>query len=382
MKTIFTLCLLLPFSLMAQNIYTVSNVPGTSSSYKTLQGAHDSVAAGSTIYVLPGSFSYGDVVLTKKLTIYGTGYFLGQNLDPNTQANTAPVIVNSITFRAGSDNSFVEGLQMAAQALHNTNRFELDTVSNITISRCYILSPTFNAYSGNHSFFMFNGANNCLIKQCYIENINGYTNPPLVRYQYGTYPNFSGIRFVNNIIDWQVVGTNGFRFGPDAYGTFQAGGTVDVTVVNNTFLLNLKASSFANLNYTNNIFYNNSSTDIVDPTSVYLSLNGTNLNNVTNSSTLFTAANLGTNYQSNSGDNLFVIGLDGFHSKDQKWTLRDTSFANTFGQGGVPVGALGGTSSYKLSGIPNQPFIYNLSVPAQATAPGTITVHIKAKASN
>jgi hypothetical protein len=380
MKKFFTLCLLFPFALMAQNIYTVSNVPGTSCNYKTLQGAHDSVAAGSIIYVLPGAFSYGDLVLTKKLTIYGTGYFLGQNLEPNTQASSAGVYVNSITFRAGSDNSYVEGLQMAFQAQKNTNRFELDTVSNIIISRCYILSPTYGAYGGYHSFFMLNGANNCTVKQCYIENTNGYTVPPLIRYNGGGYPNFSGIRFTNNIIDWQPVGNNSFNFGPDANGTFQPGGTVDISVINNTFLLNLKASHFANLNYTNNIFYNDSPADIVDPAQVYL--NGTNLNNVCNSATLFTAVTLGNNFQSNSGDSLFVSGLPGYHSKDQRWTLRDASFANSFGQGGVPAGAIGGASSYKLSGIPNQPFIYNLTVPAQATAPGTLTVHIKAMAAN
>jgi hypothetical protein len=380
MKMLFTLCLLLPIGLMAQNVYTVSNVPGTSSNYKTLQGAHDSVPAGSILYVLPGSFSYGDLVLTKKLIIYGTGYFLGQNLEPNTQASSAPVYVNSIKFRAGSDNSFVEGLQVAFQDAKNTNRFELDTVSNITISRCYILSPTYGAYGGNHSFFMLNGANNCLIKQCYIENINPYTNPPLVRYQFGTHPNFSGVQFINNIIDWQAVGINGFYPGQDANGTFQPGGIADVAITNNTFLLELKGARFGNLNYTNNIFYNNTPADVVDPANAFL--NGTNLNNVTNSATLFTPATLGNNYQSNSGDSLFVIGLNGFHSKDQKWTLRDVSFANTYGQGGVAVGAFGGTSSYKLSGIPNQPFIYNLTVPAQATAPGTLTVHIKARASN
>ncbi len=380
MKQLFTTFLLAPFALFAQNMYTVCNLPGVSSNYKTLQGAHDSVAAGSILYLLPSSFSYGDAVFTKKLTVYGTGYFLGQNLEPNTQASSAPVYVNSITFKTGSDNSFVEGLQMASQASKNTNRFQIDTVSNITISRCYILSPTYGAYSGYHTFFNLNGANNCLIKQCYIENINGYSNPPLVRYLYGTYPNFSGIRFVNNIIDWQAVGTNGFKFGPDAYGTFQAGGTADVTVTNNTFLLNLKNSSFGNLNYTNNIFYNNSPSDVVDP--AYAFLNGTNLNNVTNSATLFTAAALGNNFESNSGDSLFVTALPGYHSKDQKWTLRDNSFANTYGQGGIPVGAIGGSSSYTLSGIPNLPYIYNITVPSQATAPGNITVHIKAKASN
>jgi hypothetical protein len=378
MKQLITIILCFPFMLMAQNIYTVCNVPGSTSNYKTLQGAHDSVAAGSTLYMLPSSFDYGDVVFTKKLTVYGTGFFLGQNLEPNTQANTAPVYVNSITFRAGSDNSFIEGLQLAFQEPHNTNRIELDTVSNITISRCLILSPNYGAYGGNNSFFTANGANNCLIKQCFIQNINGYNNPPILRYNFGTYPNFSGIQFSNNIFDFQYVGANGLRFGPDNYGGFQPNGTSDVKIINNTFIAALKPSQFGNLSYTNNIFYNSIPSDVVNPAYTYL--NGTNINNVTTAPTLFTT--VGNNYQNANSDSMFVASLPGFHSIDEKWKLRDTSFANTYGQGGVPVGAIGGASSYKLSGIPNIPFIYSFNVPAQATAPGTISVHIKAHASN
>lgn len=377
MKKIILITLLFPFITSAQNSYTVSNVPGSNANFKTLQGAHDSVAAGSILYLMPSSFSYGNAVFTKRLTVYGTGFFLGQNLEPNTQANTAPVYVNSITFKAGSDNSFVEGLQMAYQAQQNTNRFALDTVSNITISRCLVISPTWGAYGGSHSLFFINGANNCVIKQCYIQNINIYMFPPLVQYKYGTIPNFTGIRFINNILDWQPVGTNSFRFGPDQYGGFQSAGIVDVQVENNTFIANLKYCTFGNLNYTNNIFYNYSPGDIVNPATVYL--NGTNLNNISNSATLFAVP--GNNYQHPNADSIFTKNLPGYHSIDGKWMLRDTSFANTFGQGGVACGAYGAVA-YKLSGIPNIPFIYSLAVPTQGTTPGTINVHIKAKASN
>lgn len=378
MKNIILLTLLLPLLAGAQKIYTVSNIPGSGASFKTLQGAHDSVAAGSILYVLPSSFSYGNAVFTKKLTVYGTGYFLGQNTEPNTQANTAPVTVNSITFKPGSDNSFVEGLQMVFQAQEVTNRFVLDTVSNITISRCLIISPTWGAYGAAHSFFYINGANNCLIRQCYIQNINGYTNPPAIQYKYSTYPNFSGIQFLNNIFDWQPTGNNAFRFGPDTYGGFKAGGIVDLKIINNTFLTILKYSAFGNLNYTNNIFYNASATDIVVAANVYL--NGTNMNNISNSATLFPVG--GNNYQNPDADSIFVATLSGAHSIDQKWMIRDNSFANTFGLGGIACGAFGGTAPYKLSGIPNIPFIYSLNVPSQGTAPGSILVHIKAHASN
>jgi len=378
MKKIVWLLSFIPSLVMAQNIYTVSNAPGTSANFKTLQGAHDSVAAGSILYVMPSSYSYGDVVFTKKLTIYGTGYFLGQNLEPYTQANTAPVLVNSITFRAGSDNSYVEGLQLAFQAQHNTNRVALDTVANVTISRCLLLSPTSGAYAGYHSFVFLSGANNCLIKQCYLQNINGAAVPSVIRYENGTLPNFSGIQFVNNIFDWQGVGANGFSIGPDGGSGFQGGGTTNASFVNNTFYIDCIRARFGNLSFTNNIFVNDIPGSIItDPSTLYF---GTALFNITDEPKMFPVP--GNNLHSANTDSMFVGSLTGYHSIDQKWKPRDTSFVNTFGQGGTACGAYGGTEPYRLSGIPNLPFIYNLTVPSQATAPGTIAVHIKANASN
>jgi len=380
MKKLFLLVLIFPFITKAQNIYTVCNIPGSNANFKTLQGAHDTVPANSILYVLPSSFSYGEVVFTKKLTVYGTGFFLGQNVEPNTQAMTSPVYVNSITFRPGSDNSFVEGLQLSyLSQTQNEQRIVLDTVSNITISRCYILANRYGAYGGNNSFFILAGANNCIIKQCYILDDNGYQGPQMINYPPGnTVPNFSGIQFINNIFDWAAMGGNGFAIGPDGTGGFPNTGTKDVKFVNNTFIMYMKSARFGNFNFTNNIFVNTDTSAIIDNTGVYL--NGTNLNNVTNVPNLFAVK--GNNYETASVKTMFVSGQGGYHSIDQQWQLQAGSFANTYGLGGVAVGAFGGAAPYKLSGIPSIPFVYNLSVPAQATAPGTIAVHIKANASN
>jgi hypothetical protein len=245
------------------------------------------------------------------------------------------------------------------------------------------VSNSYGAYGGYNNFFILAGANNCLIKQCYILANNGYDPAPVMVYPGGTFPNFAGIQFVNNIFDWTALGGSGFRIGPDALdygggGGFKSGGTADVKFINNTFIIDMKYAQFGNMNFTNNIFENTNNADIINPAALYL--NGTNLYNITNAPNLFSA--LGNNIQNVNDSSLFVSTLPGFHSIDQKWMLRDTSFANTFGQGGIACGAFGGASPYKLSGIPNIPFIYSLSVPSQATAPGTISVHIKAHASN
>ena len=352
-KLIYCLCFL-PLVARAQNLYTVSNVPGASVNYRTLQGAHDSVPAGSILYVMPSAFSYGDVVITKKLTIYGTGYFLGQNLEPNTQANPASAKLNSIGFRPGSALSYIEGLQISTEVGIRYS-VVIDTVANIIISRCLIICT-----ANNSSSILMRGATNCVVRNCYIAPPSFYWNHAVL-----AGGDFSGIQFNNNII----FNNGGFFYANASTGN----GTASFT--NNTISSILNGGTFGNFNYTNNIFISQ------DPPGNITTnlLNGANLYNITNASNLFNPA--GNNFQNANTDSIFVASLPGYHSIDQKWKVRDTSFAMTYGQGGVQCGAYG-TNAYKLSGIPNLPFVYSMNVPVQATAPGTISVRIKAKASN
>jgi hypothetical protein len=369
MKKMLCLLFILPSLAFAQNSYTVSNAPGSVANFKTLQGAHDSVAAGSILYVLPSSATYGNVVFTKKLTVYGSGFFLGANLAPNTQANTGAVILNSIKFLPGSDNSYIEGLQLTDRvATGVTPRILLDTVSNVIVSRCLFTAP--NAING--AFFTFNTVSNSIIKQCYF-NANGDMNAFII--EYGVTTGFTGVQFNNNIIDYTYFTSNGFFM---LYGN-GPGVTMDATFTNNTFLVNLWNSDYGNFNYTSNIFVNTGGTGNFNNNGH--SLNGTNLNNIVQAPLFFPS--VGNNLQgANTTDSIFVGSQPGFHSIDQKWMLRPGDPANTFGQGGTAVGMFGGNNPYVLSGIPAIPYIYSLNVPAQATAPGTIGVHIKARPTN
>ena len=353
-KLIYCFCFL-PLAAGAQNLYTVSNVPGATANFSSLQTAQNSVPAGSILYVMPSAFSYGDITITKKLTIYGTGYFLGQNLEPNTQANPASAKLNSITFKPGSALSYIEGLQISTE-VGIRNSLVIDTVANIIISRCLIICT--QSYSG--SIFM-SGATNCVVRNCYIAPPNFYWTHAVL-----AGGDFSGIQFNNNII---------FNNGGIFYANASAGnGTASFT--NNTISSVLNGGTFGNFNYTNNIFV---SQDPPGNITTYL-MNGTSLFNITNASNLFVPA--GNNFQNANTDSIFVALLPGYHSIDQKWKVRDTSFAMTYGQGGVQCGAYGTANAYKLSGIPNLPYVYSMNVPVQATAPGTIGVRIKAKASN
>ncbi|MBS1564544.1 MAG: hypothetical protein JST39_09135, partial [Bacteroidetes bacterium] len=305
----------------------------------------------------------------KKLTVYGTGYFLGSNLAPNTQANTGSVMINSIALRPGSDNSFIEGLQFTDRLARTSgSRIYFDTVSNIVVSRCLFLPANVN----DPYYFYPPASNNLLIKQCFFSNGAGYGLHSIIA-MYSILTGFSGMKIENSIFDFQSWGLNGLNF-----VTNRGNGVVaDATFTNNTFLIAMARSDYGNFNFTNNIFVNVGGEQA---TTAINTLNGTNLNNISPISPFFPVA--GNNMQGANIDSLFVGSQPGYHSTDEKWNTRNGSIADGFGQNGVTVGAFGGSNPYKLSGIPNLPFVYSLSVPTQAITPGTLSVRIKAMASN
>ncbi len=380
-------------TLQAQNIFTVSSAPGAKANFKTLQGAIDTVPAGSTLYLMPSPFNYGNAVLTKTLVIYGTGFFLGQNAEPNTQPTIAPVLINTLTFRPGSDNSYVEGVQLSVATPDRLTgtRVELDTVSNITLSRCFITPTSYLLGNGANvaTFFVLQAANNCRIKQCYLQSVTDYGMGLFV-----TTTGFSGLQCNNNIIDFRNLGNAAFRINNAVDGGHRCPGAASFanssgnSFTNNTFIIDVYNSNFANLDYTNNIFYNigTDSMEINGGCSYgfgsNINLGGNNLNNISNVPNMFSSSP-GSNYQAiNALDATFVQSLAGTHSTDQQWMLQPGAMAATFGLGGTACGAFGGSMPYALSGIPAIPDIYSIAIPNQATAPGSMTIHIKARANN
>lgn len=58
----------------AQAILTVDNSPGSVAAYSNLQTAHDAATAGDIIYVQPSGTSYGDLTISKAITIVGASH--------------------------------------------------------------------------------------------------------------------------------------------------------------------------------------------------------------------------------------------------------------------------------------------------------------------
>jgi len=135
MKAKIFITLFVIFSISATTafakIWTVDNNIGGTGDFTTLQAAHDGASDGDTLHVTGSPTNYGDLTLIKKLYLYGTGYFLGEN--PNTQAKSVSSIIEQVVFKSGSEGSVISGFIIT----NDSYAVYIDT-NNITIKRNFL----------------------------------------------------------------------------------------------------------------------------------------------------------------------------------------------------------------------------------------------------
>ncbi|QNL22403.1 hypothetical protein HZR84_10780 [Hyphobacterium sp. CCMP332] len=325
------LCLI--FTASYADIIRVNNNSGISADYSNLQTAIDSANSGDTIYLEPSSATYGNVTVSKQVSIYGPGYFLAENTGQQANLNTCRV--NIITMGSGSAFSSVSGIVIA-------NYMELFT-GNIAITRCYFSN------SGTSIYFAGTSSNtNVLFAQNYIigsishsANSQNYT-----------------VYWRNNYIGGTTLNTEG----PGIVNDF----------TNN--VINCYSYVIENSSFTNNIFTstNNFNLNVVG-------WNNGFENNIfrTTSTPVDTALGNIVGVATNTG----VIFTGG--TTDGRFQILPGSLADDTGKeipSGTPtdIGMYGGPNPYKLSGVPAIPTIYDLVVPTSNTT-GGLNVTIKAK---
>lgn len=320
-----TVCALMIASAVQATVWRVNNTAGSSAHYTSIQAAHDAATTvnGDTLYVEASSASVGALSTSKRLTIIGTGYFLGEN--PQTQASPLASYVDYIYFQVGSQGSKVMGLSIGYIYLYT---------SDIFINRCYIYTSSYPIYA------VSNGVSNIIISQNYLYSY--YYWNPAVYFPYSA----SNILVSNNFI----------------YGSISTIANFSGIITNNVIYGELGAH---NAVYKNNIHRFGGFTP---NNSVYT-------HNISYSTTFGTA----NNNQANVDMNSVFLGATG-NSTDGQWRLSATSPAIGAGENGVDCGMFGGPFPYVLSGMPNIPSIYYLNAPAVPS--NTIDVAIKAKSHN
>lgn len=338
-------------AMTAQTVYRVNNNPNLSNSSATPPNSYDDIndaiaaaSNGDIIYLEPSPSSYGNIVfLSKSLTFIGNGYYLdgANNGNANLQENTNLSTVERFSLKAGSEGSTFIGL--------NVDRFFFDTIAtnaNITIEKCRITDYFLPIYTSNN-----NTLNNISVRKCYFIN------------------SFSPV----NIFDNSSYTLN------------------DLTIENCIF--NITAEVRPSSSSTNLVFRNNTvlgsllGTGLYVANNIFLSSSNSSFNTCVVRNNVFVANQPGitTGPLSTNGNNLIGQTLTDIivntGSADGQYQLAVGSPAINGGVdiGGVKpdCGAFGGPDPYVLSGIPDIPTIYELSLPNGNSVPaGTTTIDI------
>ncbi len=320
--------LLCSFLTQSQNILRVNNNMGVNAPYTTISAAMADAGANDIIMVEGSLTVYDNLIINKKVTIVGPGYFLQENL--NLQGSPSSASLSTISLAAGSDGAAFYGLNITG----NISIADNVPANNITVSNCRIGAL---ALSGT--------VNNFLVSRCYITNTLIFSN----------LSQFTGAIVSNNYMG----------------GFGQGRGTTLVTLTQNVIAGGISAAF--NCDIRNNIFTGTS----------FAGLNGSVVKNnvltVTQASLSGAGTTIdGTNIFSALSTNLF-IGLAG-NTTDTQWKLKVGSPAIGAGIDGVDCGMYGGNTPYRPSGIQaGQPTITNLTTPASVQQNGTLNVKVSAK---
>ncbi|MCF8412299.1 MAG: hypothetical protein K9G44_02700 [Melioribacteraceae bacterium] len=322
---------LISVTIISGKIWYVDQNTANNPDFTTLQAAHDGAASGDTIYVAGFNNSYGYLTLTKKLFIFGPGYFLYENSD--TQVRPAEAIVGHITFQTGSEGSLITGLSVYSSGYIRIS------VDKVIIKRNKVISDY-----GSPLITVTDNSSNVSIVQNYVV---GSRNAAI---SIGNY--CYNIIVANNYLE-------GGEYNRTAL-TCTENSSMDLQ--NNIFLRSVKIY--------NSIFYNNIQKD------GSFSGSSNDIKNNIGNSTQF-----GTDNGNQSNIDMSTVFTD-TGSTDGKWQLKENSPAKGAGFSGEDCGIFGGNNPYVLSGLPAIPAIYYIDAPTTGTDKQGLPVTIKIKAHN
>jgi hypothetical protein len=321
----------------APTIRRVNNNPGVTgvNVYASVQDAHDAALDDDIIIVEPSTVGYGTLNCTKRLKIFGNGYFLSDN--PELNVNPSPSSISYVYFHPGSDSSEIAGISASYIQVYGANKVRIKRNNASSID---VFGYTQNTYIATN-------VDETEISQNYASSISINTS--------SSYGVISNTMVSNNIVYYNITATDQFKIS-------------NLIVRNNTIL-------YGSVNVSNAVFENN----IYLPTTALTTYNTTVSYNV-GSGTL----PAGTGNQSNVVmTNEFLVATNASVpagvSADERWKVVDGSVLKTAGNGGIEVGAYGDVNPYVTSGISARPTILNMvnSGSGSGASPLDVTITIK-----
>lgn len=331
-------------------IWRVNNNPGVQADYTTAQQAHDGAAAGDTLYFEHSASTYGDLLMSKPLTLIGSGAF--GHLNPNQQYNMDAAYLEWISLRPS-----------AAGAVISVNNLAIyDTASNVTITRCWTREQV-----------VFYNADNCIVSEAF---------PRYITCRISIGENTNNIIIRNSIMAGISAGPFASSDGSGTTGTCYS--YSNLICYNNTITGTVAAAG---------TFYNNImwqiNTDASSPVNNNIFVGeGINSTRRNSTSTQGCGGNLLTTFTETDGNkfNNPITSILAEHPNNiQLWdigyTLHPNSPAKGAGTGGTDCGATGGANPYRFGLQPAIPAIYKLNVAVPPTG-NTINVTLSTKSNN
>lgn len=308
---------------LSATIWRVNNT-GADADFTTIQAAHDGASAGDTLHIEPSGTSYGNLSISKQLVVIGNGFFLSDN--PDLQANQIASTIGAVIFSATSDGSIFKGISSAVTWSINAG------ADNLQIIRCSLVQPQIRVVA------------NLYMNGCYLRN----NNVAAVYFLDAA----TGFIITNCIMVSNSTSRSAVSGTTNMNGTFR-------NCVFAGRLSNVQGSTIENCIHSTGTFTslsNNSYRNNISHTTTF----GTNNNNQANvaMSTVFGSS----------------TSTDGQYQIDPTGPAAGTGVANE------DIGAFGGATAYKLSGIPDIPSIYKLEAPSGGT--GNVTITISTRANN
>jgi hypothetical protein len=353
-RSLFLAGVLIALSHMASaHIWRVNNDATKFPDFATPAEAVTAAAPGDTIHIEPSATVYPNFILNKRLVILGSGYFLhGGSLQADKDSSVViSMIVDSSSVTANGSGSFISGITA------NTGISFLHNVHDVTLTRCHLVGQiSLTAFDRPSTGIMI--TKNFLESFLVDANVTALLN----------------ITVENNIFSAATgAGGSTVNLHGNVTGLFR-NNTINSTnpefTLNNFYIANnvFIVADMATFSGNNNIFRNNS----FAAATVANVTDGTDGNHTNvNMSTLFAGSTSG-----GYGDSRFRTAGPG--------VLRGTGEVI----GGITpdqgaYNTVAATDTYRTSGIPSIPAVYQLTVPvAVDPAATTITITVSARTNN
>ena len=340
---------------MFATVRTVSNIPGTTAQYTTIQAAVNASASGDTIYVHGSPNQYtGFTITDKRLVVIGPGWSPMQSFMPD-QATVLDITING----SGSSNTEIQGLNIVSavtitSASHPNNlRFIRNRLTSIIMGTG---SVTYSGYVIEGNWFINSGLN--VAQSCFFTNFIIRNN---VFYGNSASTNIYG--FFNSI---SVIIDHNLFYGPSSGSTNVFGGNCrGLLITNNIFVRRNAAANNTNSVFDKNITFNAGVDNPWD--AAYGNSGSGNIAGQDPQMADQTAVNNGTN-------NLLL-----------NFTIA-AGPANNIGTDGKDLGLLfdpTGSLNWTNSRMSRLPFVYNMNITnTNIPAGGTLSVQVEARKNN